>query len=40
MKKFIPEDPQWYMAGTNHPISPFPGDGMEWESNVYDDGTT
>jgi hypothetical protein len=35
----VPEDPQWFLAGTNHPYSPFPGDAIEWESNVYDDGT-
>lgn len=35
-----PADPQWHLAGSNHPYAPFVGNAIKWESNVYDDGTT
>lgn len=35
-----PEDPQWYFAFSDHPLAPFPGNALKWESFVYDDGTT
>ena len=35
-----PLDPQVYLAGSNHPYAPFPGNALKWESRVYDDGTT
>eukprot|EP00873_Tetraselmis_striata_P037018 jgi/Tetstr1/457282/TSEL_043887.t1 len=37
---YHPEDPQWYLASSNHPYTPFPGNAYKWESYVYDDGTT
>ena len=38
--KHNPGDPQQYLAGSNHPYSPFPGNALKWESWVFDDGTT
>lgn len=38
--KHNPIDPQAYLAGSQHPLSPFPGNALKWESRVYDDGTT
>ena len=35
-----PKDPQWYLAESNHPVAPFVGNALKWESYVYDDGTT
>jgi hypothetical protein len=35
-----PADPQAYLAGSNHPYAPFPGNALKWESRVWDDGTT
>ncbi|BDA41949.1 probable phosphatidylinositol 4-phosphate 5-kinase 8 at N-terminal half [Coccomyxa sp. Obi] len=35
-----PLDPQSYLAGSQHPYSPFPGNALKWDSVVYDDGTT
>ncbi|CAL5219290.1 g1095 [Coccomyxa viridis] len=35
-----PDDPQQWLAGSNHPYAPFPGNALKWESWVYDDGTT
>jgi len=35
-----PEDPQWYLAGSNHPYTIFPGNALKWQSFIYDDGTT
>lgn len=35
-----PTDPQWWLAGSVHPYAPFPGNPLNWESYVYDDGTT
>ena len=38
--KYSPKDPQAYLIGSNHPLSPFPGNALKWESRVYDDATT
>ena len=35
-----PKDPQWWLAGSNHPYAPFVGNALKWQSYVYDDGTT
>lgn len=35
-----PKDPQAYLAQSNHPVAPFVGNALKWESYVYDDGTT
>lgn len=35
-----PIHPQWALRHTNHPLAPFPGEGLKWSSFVYDDGTT
>lgn len=35
-----PEDPQWHLAGSNHPYTPFPGNALKWASLIFDDGTT
>ena len=37
---YSPKDPQWWLAGSNHPYAPFVGNPLAWESFVYDDGTT
>ena len=34
------KDPQWWLAGSNHPYAPFVGNALKWESFAYDDGTT
>uniref|UniRef100_A0A061S7W1 Morn repeat protein 1 n=1 Tax=Tetraselmis sp. GSL018 TaxID=582737 RepID=A0A061S7W1_9CHLO len=36
---YSPDDPQWHLAGSNHPYTPFPGNALKWESLIYDDGT-
>lgn len=36
----VPRDPQSHLAGSNHPVAPFVGNALKWESYVYDDGTT
>ena len=28
------------LIGSNHPLSPFVGNALEWSSYVFDDGTT
>jgi hypothetical protein len=38
--KYSPHDPQAYLAGSQHPLAPFPGNALKWDSRVYDDGTT
>ena len=38
--KHNPADPQAWLAGSNHPYAPFPGNALKWESRVWDDGTT
>ena len=38
--KHNPSDPQAWLAGSNHPYAPFPGNALKWESRVWDDGTT
>jgi len=38
--RYNPSDPQYYLAGSNHPYAPFPGNALKWESVVFDDGTT
>ena len=35
-----PQDPQWWLAGSNHPYAPFVGNALKWHSYAYDDGTT
>ena len=35
-----PKDPQFHLAGSNHPYAAFTGNALKWQSNVYDDGTT
>jgi hypothetical protein len=35
-----PMNPQWTLRHSNHPLTPFPGEALKWESFVYDDGTT
>lgn len=35
-----PKDPQWWLAGSNHPYAPFVGNALKWQSFAYDDGTT
>ena len=35
-----PKDPQWWLAGSNHPYAPFQGNALKWHSYAYDDGTT
>ncbi|KDD73401.1 hypothetical protein H632_c2214p0, partial [Helicosporidium sp. ATCC 50920] len=37
---FCPIAPQWWLVKSFHPYAPFPGNALEWDSNVYDDGTT
>lgn len=37
------EDPmnwQYNLRHSNHPLAPFPGEALKWNSYVYDDGTT
>ena len=38
----IANPPQWTMGKqfSWHPLYPFPGEAIKWDSNVYDDGTT
>lgn len=35
-----PINPQWALRHSNHPLAPFPGEGLKWASMVYDDGTS
>lgn len=35
-----PNDPQWWLVGSNHPYAPFVGNALKWQSFAYDDGTT
>ncbi|GFH14190.1 uncharacterized protein HaLaN_10203, partial [Haematococcus lacustris] len=35
-----PFNPQYSLRHSNHPLAPFPGEGLKWSSFVYDDGTT
>ncbi len=35
-----PLNPQWSLRHSNHPLAPFPGEALKWDSFVYDDGTT
>lgn len=37
---YSPKEPQWWLAGSNHPYAPFVGNALKWQSYVYDDGTT
>lgn len=37
---YSPKDPQAFLQETDHPLSPFTGNAIEWRSDVYDDGTT
>ncbi|EFN51473.1 hypothetical protein CHLNCDRAFT_140223 [Chlorella variabilis] len=37
---YAPDQPQWWLAGSNHPYAPFVGNALKWESFAYDDGTT
>ena len=32
--------PSGRQVSTSHPLTPFPDDTLNWESRVYDDGTT
>lgn len=36
---YSPMNPQWWLVNSAHPYAPFPGNSLEWQSNVYDDGT-
>lgn len=35
-----PMNPQYSLRHSNHPLAPFPGEPLKWESMAYDDGTT
>lgn len=35
-----PSDPQWHLRYSNHPLAPFVGNALRWDSFVFDDGTT
>lgn len=39
-EQYAPGNPQWWLAGSNHPYAPFVGNALKWTSYVYDDGTT
>lgn len=33
-------DSAWRLAGSVHPYAPFTGNSLQWNSYVYDDGST
>ena len=35
-----PLNPQYSLRHSAHPLAPFPGEPLKWDSYAYDDGTT